>query len=115
MSNLINRSNVKKVALAESAASRNGKFHRVSGSFFTTMEGLLKEIARVEALAMEDIPKVCSRKLLKTYIADVRAKANLSEVKVKVSDLERIESKLVEVVRGQVRAHPSVGVTLQGA
>lgn len=116
MSKLINRSNVKKVALAESDTSRNGKFRRVSGPFFNDMEVILKEAAHAEALAITGPPpRVINRKHVKDYILAVRQQQGLPEVKITNSDFERLEAKIVETVKSCVRSHPSTGVTLMGS
>ncbi len=115
MSKLINRSNIKKVALAESDATRNGKFRRVSGEFFNNMEGVLKEAAHAEALELSGPPaRVINRAHVKQYMLEVRRQRGLPEVAITNSDLERLEAKVVETVKSRVRSHPSTGVTLTG-
>lgn len=115
MSKLINRSNIKKVALAESDASRNGKFRRVSGGFFNDMEGILKDAAHADALSLTGPPaRVINRQHVKEYMLAVRAQQGLPEVAITNSDLERLEAKIVETVKSRVHSHPSTGVTLMG-
>lgn len=113
MSKLINRSNVKKVALNKSTRDRAGKFHRVSGGFFDKVERALSEKVCQLALSLPEVPaKVVNRKNVKVLIADERRRRNLPEAPVRVSDFERLENELVAYVEAEVQNHPSTGVTL---
>lgn len=110
----INRSNVKKVALKQSADSCNGRFTRVSGGFFDEIEELAVKLVKDTAKDLEPTPKVLARAHVKALIEETRKDAGLPPVKVTAGTLEVLEMAIAGLVREKVKAHPLTGVTLMG-
>lgn len=92
-----NRSAVKVLALGFSKTERAGHFERVAGSFLDSVEADLQAVIRESGRGQTETTHTG----LVTGFAVNQAK-------------EMLNRAVVAIVRGKVRRHPTVGITLKG-
>lgn len=99
MSTVLNRSSVKKYALAISAGHRASKFSRVGEEFFLRCEARLESEIRALGLSGENPPTAGGISFI-TKVA--RDKAS-----------EKLELLAQRIIFSEVMKHPSLGCTLK--
>lgn len=99
MSTVLNRSSVKKYALAVSTTRRAGKFTRVGEKFFLRCEAHLESEIRAISPCGTSAPPAPGVSFV-TKVA--RAKAE-----------EKLEDLAMRIIYSEVMQHPSLGVTLK--
>jgi hypothetical protein len=109
--NYINQAAVKKLAIRFSKENRAGKFTRVGSSFFERINAQVALILASE-LEREKEPLYIKRTEVKKLALRIMEERGMKQ-KLTGAALERINSKIKEVVVGEVHRHPSTGKTLQ--
>lgn len=100
MSTVLNRSSVKKYALAVSETKRAGKFSRVGEEFYLRCEANLESTLRRLAQFGSDAPPVAPGHTFITRVAREKAE-------------EKLEELAKRIIYTEVMSHPSIGMTLK--
>jgi len=107
----INRAAVKKLAINYSKTNRAGKFTRVGQSFFDRINAQVVATLAVE-LEKESTPLYIKRSEVKKLASRMITERGL-KTKLSGAILEKINSRVAEIITAEVQRHPSIGKTLE--